>query len=46
MIRLVALVILVLAVLITATVVMVSAWDPSPPATRIERVIPDAHFPR
>ncbi|MFD2232392.1 hypothetical protein [Phaeospirillum tilakii] len=46
MIRLVAFVILVLAVLITTAVVMVSAWDPTPPTVRIERMIPDDHFPR
>jgi hypothetical protein len=46
MIRIVLLVILLVLILVFGGVIVASAWDPSPPATRFEKVVPDERFPR
>ncbi|EPY02803.1 hypothetical protein [Magnetospirillum fulvum] len=46
MIRIIGLAIILLLAVIAGGVLIVSAWDPSPPTARIERVVPDDHFPR
>ena len=46
MIRLVLLAVLLVLVLIFGGVMVLSAWDPAPPAARVEKVIPDERFPR
>jgi hypothetical protein len=46
MIRLIGVAIILLLVVIVGGVLVLSAWDPSPPSARIERVVSDDHFPR
>ncbi len=44
--RLPGILLALLLVLLVGGLIFVGLWEPEPPATTVERVIPDARFPR